>query len=124
MFNSIGLRCWSSCLRRIPQSAARAASLATANEAAPVTDRVCNPPAAGETLPLSTDVWRAYGNDAAVLDGALQTALVEAVHGLLELFGYTATPLITVTTSAPGGTNVTGADDFVGTGAAHTRNLG
>jgi hypothetical protein len=64
-------------------------------------------------------VWRAYGPDAAVLDSALQTALVEAVHGLLELFGYTATPLITITATAPGGTNVTGADASVGTGARH-----
>ena len=63
----------------------------------------------GETLPLSSEAWRAYGVDAAVLDGALQTALIEAVHGLLELFEYTGTPVITVSQTVPGGVNVTGA---------------
>ena len=65
--------------------------------------------AAGESLAISTETWRAYGADAAVLDTALQTALVEAFHGLLQLFQYTATPVITVSQTAPGGVNVTGA---------------
>ena len=44
-----------------------------------------------------------------MLDAALQTALVQAVHGLLELFQYTGTPVIAVSKTVSGGTNVTGA---------------
>jgi len=65
--------------------------------------------AAGESLAISTDTWRAYGADAAVLDTALQAALAEAFRGLLQLFRYTGTPVITVGKSVPGGVNVTGA---------------
>ena len=44
-----------------------------------------------------------------MLDTALQTALVESFRGLLQLFQYTGTPVITVSQSVPGGVNVTGA---------------